>query len=48
MKKHKYDVIERRPVYSSKEEEQEALNRGALGLIRIAQIYKNQAKEDTA
>lgn len=43
-------VIERRPTYGSKEEEKEALSRGALKLAMIGEKYsnKNSDEKDTA
>lgn len=43
-------VIERRPTYNSKEEEREALSRGALKLAMIGEKYskKNSDEQDTA
>lgn len=53
MKKSKhYEVIERRPTYESKEEEQEALNRGALMWAQFERDYQQRmlakGKEGTA
>lgn len=48
MKKSKFEVIEHRPCYKSKEEELEALSRGALKLALFEQEYRRKKDKNTA